>query len=101
MQMHTISDTVIHFMSKQNQKQKHKYSSTENFASRLKIKYKALIVTSLLYVDGGSFDLFGPTKGQFAAKCEAARMRVSLSKSEAVVLCWKILDWVGIGLSSK
>lgn len=34
----------------------------------------------------------------FAAKCETAGMRVSTSKSEAMVLCWKTDDcflWVG------
>jgi len=30
--------------------------------------------------------------GQFAAKCEAVRMRVSTSKSEAMVLCWKTVE---------
>jgi len=30
--------------------------------------------------------------GHFAVKCEAAGMRVSTSKSEATVLCWKPVD---------
>ncbi len=38
------------------------------------------------------------TLGRFAAKCEAVGMKVSTSKSEAMVLCWKKVDcslWVG------
>lgn len=28
-------------------------------------------------------------QGQFVAKCEAVGMRVSISESEAIVICWK------------
>ena len=30
--------------------------------------------------------------GRFVAKCEAIRMTVSFSKSDAMVLCWKMVD---------
>ena len=30
--------------------------------------------------------------GRFAAECEAVGMRVSTSKSEAMVLCWKMVE---------
>ncbi len=44
------------------------------------------------------------TPGRFAAKCEAVGMRVSTSKSEAMVLCRKKVDcsfWVGSELLSR
>jgi len=37
--------------------------------------------------------------GQFAAECEVVRMRVSTSKSEAMVLCQKTVEYsLGVGM---
>lgn len=36
--------------------------------------------------------LASPVLEGFSAECEAAKMRVSTSDSEAVVLCWKSVD---------
>ena len=61
------------------------------------VRFSNLRIPSLLFADdvvllaSSNSDLL-LSLGRFAAKCKAARMRISTSNSEAMVLSWKRLD---------
>ena len=61
------------------------------------VKFGGLWIGSLLFADdvvmlaSSNRDL-QLSLGRFAAKCEAVGMRISTSKSEAMVLSWKRMD---------
>jgi len=61
------------------------------------VRFTGLGIASLLFADdvillSSSDRDLRHSLGRFAAKCEAAGMRVSTSKSEAMVLCRKPVD---------
>ena len=53
------------------------------------LRFRRNNADSVLARASNSHQDFQQALGWFAAECEAVRMRVSTSKSEAVVLCWK------------
>ncbi len=67
------------------------------------VLYGDLRIASLLFADdvvllASSHCDLQHSLGRFAAECEVVGMKVSTSKFEAMVLCWKKLDcslWVG------
>ena len=61
------------------------------------VKFGGLQIPSLLFTDdmvplASSNSDLQLSLGQVVAKCEAAGMRISISKSEAVVLSWESVD---------
>jgi len=72
-----------------------------------RVRFGDLRIASLLFADyvvllATSDRDIQHTLRWFAAECEAVRMRVSTSKSEAMVLCRKTVEWSapsGLGVS--
>lgn len=55
------------------------------------LKIQQFFANDMVLLASSARDL-NHTLERFAAKCEAARGRVSTSKSKAMVVCWKMVD---------